>query len=80
MLSEMDEKLRKKAKQFYESNKKHIGLILRVAVLMSFAIAIGVNCLYFEDYIILTIYVIGIGIILFFIPLQKIKDFLDLEE
>jgi len=79
MLSEIDEKIRKNIKKIYNKNKKHINLAVRVAVMMSITIAIGVNCLYIEDYILLVVYAIGIGIILFFVPIEKIKSFLGLD-
>jgi len=80
MLLKIEKIIKGKANNFYVKNKKHIGLAIRVAVVMFFAIAIGVNCLYLEDYILLMIYVIGIGIIVFFVPIDKIKKFLDIEE
>jgi len=63
-------------KQFLKSQQKNLMLMLRVAILMFFTVLIGVNALYPEDYILLAIYVVGLGIILFFVPTDKIQSFL----
>jgi len=63
-------------KKINQSQKKNIMLMIRVAVLMFFTLLIGVNALYPEDYVLLAIYVIGFGVIIFFIPIEKINSFL----
>jgi hypothetical protein len=63
-------------KQFLKSQQKNLMLMLRVAILMFFTVLIGVNALYPEDYILLAIYVVGLGILIFFVPVGKIQKFL----
>jgi len=76
----MGEKMKEIIEKFYKKNRKHIWLVLRVAFLMLFTILIGVNALYIEDYIILIVVVVSIGSLLFFVPLEKIKSFLSIDE
>jgi len=76
----LDEIIRKGIRKFYNKNKKHISLFFRVGIVMFFSIIIGMNCLYIEDYILLIIFVVIIGLLVFFMPVKKIDSFLSLGE
>jgi len=76
---DLEKFFKKMIEEFYKQNRKHIWLALRVVFLMFFTILIGVNAYYFEDYLILMVIVITIGIIIFFIPLQKLRSFLSID-
>jgi len=80
MWLEIEKKMREKASKLYSNNKKNFAMAIRIVIVMFFSIAIGVNCLYIEDYILLMFYVVGIGIIVFFVPLEKIKKFLGIDD
>jgi len=80
MWLEIEKRMRQKTKQLFNNNKKTFTMILRIAIVMFFAIIIGVNCLYIEDYVLLIIFVVIIGILVFFMPLDKIKSFLGIDD